>query len=96
MANQSISQLPVATTLSGDELTVVVQNGVTKQTQVSDIANAVAPGNFIDYLYFDGNSDLIVVYTDATTQNLGPIPGYIAATAPGLDRKAGSGLIQGY
>jgi hypothetical protein len=80
MADQSISQLPVATTLTGDELTVVVQNGVTKQTQVSDIANAVAPGNFIDYLYFDGNGDLIVVYTDATTQNLGPIPGYIAAT----------------
>jgi len=79
MANQSISQLPVATTLTGDELTVVVQNGVTKQTQVADIANAVAPGKFIDYLYFDGNSDLIVVYTDATTQNLGPIPGYIAA-----------------
>ena len=80
MADQSISQLPVATTLTGDELTVVVQNGVTKQTQVADIANAVAPGNFIDYLYFDGNGDLIVVYTDATTQNLGPIPGYIAAT----------------
>jgi hypothetical protein len=80
MADQSISQLPVATTLTGDELAVVVQNGITKQTQVADIANAVAPGNFIDYLYFDGNSDLIVVYTDATTQNLGPIPGFIAAT----------------
>jgi len=79
MANQSISQLPVATTLTGDELTVVVQNGVTKQTQVADIANAVAPGKFIDYLYFDTGSDLIVVYTDSTTQNLGPIPGYIAA-----------------
>jgi hypothetical protein len=80
MADQSISQLPVATTLTGDELAVVVQNGITKQTQVADIANAVAPGNFIDYLFFDGNGDLIVVYTDTTTQNLGPIPGYIAAT----------------
>ena len=80
MANQSISQLPVATTLTGDELTVVVQNGVTKQTQVMDIANVVIPGKLIDYLYFDTGSDLIVVYTDATTQNLGPIPGYIAAT----------------
>jgi hypothetical protein len=80
MADQSISQLPVATTLTGDELAVVVQNGVTKQTQVADIANAVAPGKFIDYLYFDGSSNLIVVYTDTTTQNLGPIPGYIAAT----------------
>jgi len=79
MADQSISQLPVATTLTGDELAVVVQNGVTKQTQVADIANAVAPGKFIDYLYFDTGSDLIVVYTDTTTENLGPIPGYIAA-----------------
>ena len=79
MADQSISQLPVATTLTGNELAIVVQNGITKQTQVSDIANAVAPGKFIDYLFFDGNSDLIVVYTDTTTQNLGPIPGYIAA-----------------
>ena len=79
MADQSISQLPVATTLTGDELAVVVQNGITKQTQVADIANAVAPGKFIDYLYFDTGSDLIVVYTDTTTQNLGPIPGYIAA-----------------
>jgi hypothetical protein len=80
MANQSISQLPVATALTGDELTVVVQNGVTKQTQVQDIANVVIPGKLIDFLFFDGNSDLIVVYTDATTQNLGPIPGFVAAT----------------
>ena len=80
MANQSISQLPVATTLTGDELTVVVQNGVTKQTQVQDIANVVIPGQLIDYLFFDGNSDLIVVYTNGTTQNLGPIPGFVAAT----------------
>lgn len=79
MANQSISQLPVATTLTGEELTVVVQGGVTKQTQVQDIANVVIPGKLIDYLYFDGASDLIVVYTDATTQNLGPIPGFISA-----------------
>ena len=80
MADQSISQLPVATTITGDELTVVVQNGITKQTQVSDIANAISPGKLIDYLYFDTGSDLIVVYTDTTTQNLGPIPGYIAAS----------------
>jgi hypothetical protein len=80
MADQSISQLPVATTITGDELTVVVQNGITKQTQVSEIANAISPGKLIDYLYFDTGSDLIVVYTDTTTQNLGPIPGYIAAS----------------
>jgi hypothetical protein len=80
MADQSISQLPVATTITGNELTVVVQNGITKQTQVSQIANAVSPGKLISYLYFDTGSNLIVVYTDSTTQNLGPIPGYIAAT----------------
>ena len=80
MADQSISQLPVATTITGNELTVVVQNGITKQTQVSQIANAISPGKLISYLYFDTGSNLIVVYTDTTTQNLGPIPGYIAAT----------------
>ena len=39
MADQSISQLGVATALTGNELTVVVQNGITKQTQVQQIAN---------------------------------------------------------
>ena len=43
MADKSISQLGVATTLTGDELTVVVQNGVTKQTQLQDIANLGGP-----------------------------------------------------
>lgn len=43
MADQSISQLGTATTLTGDELTVVVQNGVTKQTQLQDIANLGGP-----------------------------------------------------
>lgn len=37
MADQSISQLPVATSLTGEELTVVVQNSVTKQTQVANL-----------------------------------------------------------
>lgn len=37
MADQSISQLPVATALTGQELAVVVQQGVTKQCQVSDL-----------------------------------------------------------
>ena len=41
MADQSITQLPVATTITGAEQTVVVQNGVTKQTSVSQIANAI-------------------------------------------------------
>lgn len=43
MADKSISQLGVATALTGDELTVVVQNGVTKQTQLQDIANLGGP-----------------------------------------------------
>jgi len=80
MADQSISQLPVAATITGNELAVVVQNGITKQAQVSQLANAISPGKLINYLYFNGASNLIVVYTDSTTQNLGPIPGFIAAT----------------
>jgi hypothetical protein len=43
MADQSISQLGVATALTGNELTVVVQNGVTKQTQLQSIANLGGP-----------------------------------------------------
>jgi len=44
MADRSISQLPVATSpLTGDELAVVVQNGVTKQTQLQDISNLGGP-----------------------------------------------------
>jgi len=39
MSDQSISQLPVATALTGTELAVVVQRGITKQTQTQDIAN---------------------------------------------------------
>jgi hypothetical protein len=43
MADRSISQLGTATALTGDELTVVVQNGITKQTQLQDIANLGGP-----------------------------------------------------
>jgi hypothetical protein len=43
MADQSISQLGVATALTGNELTVVVQNGITKQTQLQSIANLGGP-----------------------------------------------------
>lgn len=42
MADRSISQLQVATSLSGDEVTVVVQNGVTKQVQIGLFTNAGA------------------------------------------------------
>jgi len=44
MANQSISQLPIASSpLTGDELSVIVQNGVTKQAQLQSIANLGGP-----------------------------------------------------
>jgi hypothetical protein len=43
MADQSISQLGTATALTGNELTIVVQNGVTKQTQLQDIADLGGP-----------------------------------------------------
>ena len=42
MADRSISQLQVANSLSGDEVTVIVQNGITKQVQVGLFTNAGA------------------------------------------------------
>jgi len=38
--DQSITQLPIATPLTGDEQVPIVQRGVTKQASVSQIANA--------------------------------------------------------
>ena len=44
MADQSISQLPVAIApLTGNELAVVVQNGITKQTSLQNVANLGGP-----------------------------------------------------
>ena len=43
MANQPITQLPVATQLSGNEVAVLVQNGVTKQTSIQNFANLGGP-----------------------------------------------------
>jgi len=44
MANQSISQLPIASApLTGNELSVIVQNGVTKQTSLQNVANLGGP-----------------------------------------------------
>jgi hypothetical protein len=80
MANQAITQLPVAQTLTGDEQTVVVQNGVTKQASVSQIANAASPGKLITNVVLDANYDLIFYYSDGTTSSVGPIPGYVSAT----------------
>lgn len=39
MANAKISSLPIATELQGSELIATVQNGVTKQTTVTEIKN---------------------------------------------------------
>ena len=81
--DQPISQLPIATTITGEELTVVVQRGVTKQTQVSQVANAISPGKLITSVTFDSNSNLIFHYSDGTTSSAGPIPGYVSATING-------------
>ena len=43
MANLKISELPISTSLQGDESTVVVQGGVTKQSTVQNIVNYIAP-----------------------------------------------------
>ena len=53
MANKSITQLPVASTLSGTEVLPLVQNGITKQASVLQIANVVIPGKFITNVAFD-------------------------------------------
>jgi hypothetical protein len=77
MANQAITQLPVAQTLTGSEQTVVVQNGVTKQASVSQIANAASPGKLITAVELDQTDyDLIFYYSDGTQSQTGPIPGY--------------------
>ena len=83
MADQSITQLPVATTINGDEQTVVVQRGVTKQASVSQIANAVSPGKLITNVSLDGANNLVFYYSDGTTSITGPIPGYVSATING-------------
>ena len=81
MANKAITQLPVAQNLTGDEQTVVVQNGVTKQASVSQIANAASPGKLITAVELDQtNYNLIFYYSDGTQSQTGPIPGYVSAT----------------
>jgi len=43
MANLKISELPISTSLQGDENIVVVQGGVTKQSTVQNIVNYIVP-----------------------------------------------------
>jgi hypothetical protein len=87
MANQAITQLPVAQTLTGAEQTVVVQNGVTKQASVSQIANAASPGKLITAVELDQtNYNLIFYYSDGSQSQTGPIPGYESAFINGSGR----------
>ena len=84
MANKAITQLPVALTLTGDEQTVVVQNGVTKQASVSQIANAASPGKLITNISYDPVTfDIIFYYSDGTTSTIGPVPGFESAYVNG-------------
>ena len=77
MANLSITQLPVALQLSGNEQLPLVQNGVTKQATVSQIANVVIPGKFITNVAYDSATYMMIIYySDGTSQQIGPIPGY--------------------
>ena len=77
MANLSITQLPVATPLTGAEQLPLVQNGVTKQASVSQIANVVIPGKFITNVAFDNATYMIIIYySDGSSQEIGPVPGY--------------------
>ena len=62
MANQSITQLPVALTLSGQEVLPLVQNGVTKQASVLQIANVVIPGKFITNIEYDNATYMMIIY----------------------------------
>ena len=77
MANLPITQLPVATTLTGDEQTVVVQHGVTKQASVSQIANASSPGKLITNIVYNSTTGyLTIYYSDGTTAVVGPVSGW--------------------
>jgi len=56
---------------------------VTKQVQVSAIANVVSPGKLITNVGLTSNDYLIFYYSDGTTSTVGPIPGYVSATING-------------
>jgi hypothetical protein len=80
MADQSITQLPVALTLTGNEQVPVVQNGVTKQASVAQIASAASQGKFVTNVVLNPITyDLIFYYSDGTTSVTGPIPGFVSA-----------------
>ena len=80
MADQSITQLPVAISITGDEQTVVVQRGVTKQVSASLLANAISPGKLITNVVLNAQSYLIFYYSDGTTSTAGPVAGITSVT----------------
>lgn len=79
MADQSITQLPVANTVLETDVTVLVQRGVTKQVAVSLLATAIAPGKLITNVVLLPNYDIEFYYSDGTTSTIGPIPGFTNA-----------------
>ena len=83
MADQSITQLPVATSVNQTDIAVIVQGGVTKQTLVEYIANAISPGKLISNVVLLPNYDIEFFYSDGTTSTIGPIPGFTNAYVNG-------------
>ena len=79
MADQSITQLPVAQTVLETDVTVLVQRGVTKQVAVTLLATAIAPGKLITNIVMLPNYDIEFFYSDGTTSVIGPIPGFTNA-----------------
>ena len=61
MADQSIAQLPVAVSVNGTDLIPIVQNGVTKQAIVNQIANAVSPGKLITSVGLNNNNLILIL-----------------------------------
>ena len=83
MADQSITQLPVANTVTDSDVSVIVQRGITKQVAISLIANAVAPGKLITNVVLLPNYYIEFFYSDGTTSVIGPIPGFTNAYIDG-------------
>jgi hypothetical protein len=67
MANKGITQLQVATTLTGTEAVPLVQNGVTKQTTAQEIANLAVSGSINISNDVTTTAQLYPVFTNITT-----------------------------
>ena len=73
MGNTKISSLPIATELQGDELVVVVQNSITKQSTVNDVLGS------------ENVRNVKISMTAAQIRNLGTSP-IEAIPAPGVGK----------